>query len=461
MNSYLDSLPVGGDPRVFNQFLSIKEELDKRFHPARPDINWQYVHELCISLLNQNGVDLQTAAWFVLCRQHQSGLDGLNEGLYLIHKILTQYWQTLWPVQTHTRINILSSLSQQLISGIRGTTFVYSDLSILYQIEELLKSINHHLQILEIKHLVQFDYLENLIIAQARQLENADTLDSNFNSLDLSSTINKENEIPPQIIDTTLSASSTPLNANESITSPKTYTSSSISLHSPVKKTYRQELWRGILIGILTSSLFFVILFYFWLSELKNNNLTDAFPYIPTINAHAGSFIEQQTANSKNITKTLNAPQIGVIQQRLNELALLSPTWAQSYGLEVIRYLNEQYEDNPELLSFTQLWKNNLKINATTDEQLNQWSKGMTELDRLSQRLDSFDGNPKNYITGSELKSIIFKARQHFNQAKPLEEELRLLEKQPTRNAISDYEYQQIDNHFKQLLNRYSLLQSK
>ncbi|MBG3130674.1 type VI secretion system ImpA family N-terminal domain-containing protein [Proteus mirabilis] len=461
MNSYLDSLPVGGDPRVFNQFLSIKEELDKRFHPARPDINWQYVHELCISLLNQNGVDLQTAAWFVLCRQHQSGLDGLNEGLYLIHKILTQYWQTLWPVQTHTRINILSSLSQQLISGIRGTTFVYSDLSILYQIEELLKSINHHLQILEIKHLVQFDYLENLIIAQARRLENADTLDSNFNSLDLSSTINKEYEIPPQIIDTTLSASSTPLNTNESVTSPKTYISSSISLHSPVKKTYRQELWRGILIGTLTSSLFFVILFYFWLSELKNNNLTDAFPYIPTINAHAGSFIEQQTANSKNITKTLNAPQIGVIQQRLNELALLSPTWAQSYGLEVIRYLNEQYEDNPELLSFTQLWKNNLKINATTDEQLNQWSKGMTELNRLSQRLDSFDGNPKNYITGSELKSIIFKARQHFNQAKPLEEELRLLEKQPTQNAVSDYEYQQIDNHFKQLLNRYALFCDK
>lgn len=461
MNSYLDSLSIGGDPRVFNQFIAIKEELDKRFHPARPDINWQYVHELCISLFNQNGVDLQTASWFVVCRQNQAGLDGLNEGLYLTHKILTQHWQTLWPVQTHTRINILSSLSQQLVSGIRGTAFVYSDLPILYQIEELLKSINHHLKILEIKHLVQFDYLENLIISQARQLENADTLDSNFNSPELSSTINKEDEIPTKMIDAVLSTSSTMLNTNESIASPKTYISSSISLQSPIKKTYRQELWRGVLIGILTSSLFFFILFYFWLSELKNNYLTDAFPYIPTINAHAGSLIEQQTANGKNITKTLNAEQIDVIQKRLDELALLSPTWAQSYGLEVISYLNEQYEDNPELLSFTQLWKNNLKINATTDEQLNQWSKGMTELDGLSQRLDSLDGNSKNYITGSELKSIIFKARQHFNQAKPLEEELRLLEKQPTQNTISDYEYQQIDNHFKQLLNRYSLLRSK
>ncbi|UXA33439.1 type VI secretion system ImpA family N-terminal domain-containing protein [Proteus terrae] len=352
MNSYLDSLPIGGDPRVFNQFLAIKEELDKRFHPARPDINWQYIHELCISLFNQNGVDLQTASWFVVCRQHQAGLDGLNEGLYLIHNILTQHWQTLWPIQTHTRINILSSLSQQLVSGIRGTTFIYSDLSILYQIEELLKNINHHLQILEIKHLVQFDYLENLVFAQARQLENADTLDSNFNVPELSSTVNKE-EKPSEVIDTTLSTSSTPPNINESITPPKTYISSSISLQPPIKKTYRQELWRGILIGTLTSSLFFVILFYFWLSELKNNNLTDAFPYIPTINAHASSLIEQQTANGRNIIRTLNSEQIDVIQQRLDELALLSPTWAQSYGLEVISYLNAQYEDNPELLSFT------------------------------------------------------------------------------------------------------------
>ncbi|WP_193017389.1 VasL domain-containing protein [Proteus sp. FME41] len=458
MNSYLDSLPIGGDPRVFNQFLSIKEELDKRFHPARPDINWQYVHELCVSLFNQNGVDLQTAAWFVLCRQHQSELDGLNEGLYLTHKILTQYWQTLWPLQTHTRVNILSTLSQQLVSGIRGTTFVYTDLPILYQIEELLKNINHHLQILEIKHLVQFDYLQNLIITQARQLESADTLDNNFYPPDPSSVITKEEDIQTKIIEPTLSASP---HLTQNNTSPKTYVPSPILLHSPIKKVHRQTLWRGILIGALSSSLFFIILFYFWLSELKNNNLVDAFPYIPTINAHAGSLIEQQTANGRNITKTLNSEQLDIIQQRLDELASLSPTWAQNYGIEIINYLDVQYEDNLELLSFTQFWKNNLAVNATTDEQLNQWSEGMAQLDGLSRRLDSFDGNPKNYITGSELKSIIFKARQHFNQAKPLEEELRALEKQPAQNTISDYEYQQVDNHFKQLLNRYALLRSK
>lgn len=458
MNSYLDSLPIGGDPRVFNQFLNIKEELDKRFHPARPDINWQYIHELCVSLFNQNGVDLQTVAWFVLSRQHQSGLDGLNEGLYLTHKILTQHWQTVWPVQTHTRVNILSVLNQQLISGIRGTIFIYADLPVLYQIEELLKNINHHLQTLEIKHLVQFDYLQNLIITQARQLENADTLDNNFYSPDLSPVINAEENNQSQSTKSVLS----PLpHLTKNTIPPKTYISPSIALQTSAKKNNHRELWKGILIGTLTSSLFFIILFYFWLSELKSNNLADAFPYIPTINAHAGSLIEQQPASGRNITQTLNSEQINVIQQRLNELALLSPTWAQSYGLEVISYLNEQYQDNPELLLFTQLWKNNLKINATTDEQLNQWSKGMTELDGLSKRLDSFDGNPKNYITGSELKSIIFKARQHFNQAKPLEEELRLLEKQPTPNSIPDYEYQRIDNHFKQLLNRYSLLQSK
>lgn len=452
MNSYLDSLPIGSDPRVFKQFLDIKEELDKRFHPARPDINWQHVHELCISLFNQNGVDLQTAAWFTLCHQQQAGLTGLNEGLSLINRILTQYWQTLWPVQTHTRMNILSVLNQQLITNIRGTTFVYADLAQLYQAEEILKSINNHLQTLEIKHLVQFDYLQNLIVTHARQLENTDTLDNNFYPPNLSTIINKNITSSTKKNDHSLS--------NNLKNSPIPNISYS-STQSQKNNKDSQQLWKGMLIGILASSLIFIVIFYFWLYELKNDTLTTPLAYIPSLDAHASAVIEKTTTNGKEAIQPLNSEQIDIIQQSLDTLATLSPIWPQTYGLEVIDHLNEQYNDSPELLDITLRWKNYLQLNASTDSQLNQWASGMAQLDALSQRLDSFDGNPKKYITGSELKSIIFKARQHFNQAKPLEEELRLLEKQPTQNPITDYQYQQIDNHFKQLLNRYALLRSK
>lgn len=462
MHSYLNSLPVGGDPRVFNQFIAIREELNKRIHPARPDVNWQYVQELCITLFNQNGVDLQTVAWFVLCRQHQSGLDGLNEGLGLTHRVLIQYWQTLWPEQIHTRINILSVLGQQLISGIRRTTFVYTDLPVLYHTEELLKNINHRLQQLEIKHLTQFEYLENLIITRARQLENADTSDNHLYATDLSPRVtesgNEEEIFQPGSAEPVISAS-VPLKKHITSSSPGSF--STILQQTLIKKTDHRTLWRGILTGIFTSSLFFMILCYFWLSDLKNHDLMESFPYIPEIHSHISPLIEQQMAKDKHITTTLNDEQMNVLLQRLDKLTLLSPTWAQNYGLEVIRYLDMQYEDNPGVTDFTHRWKNNLKVNATTDEQLHQWSEGMSQLDGLSRRLDSFDENARNYITGSELKSIIFKARQHFNQAKPLEEELRLLEKQAAENETPDYSYQQIDNHFKQLSNRYALFKTK
>lgn len=165
--------------------------------------------------------------------------------------------------------------------------------------------------------------------------------------------------------------------------------------------------------------------------------------------------------NRKNSHSMLTKEQLNTIQQRLDTLVQLSPSWAQTHGIEVINYLNKQYNSNSELLLLTKKWKENLEINAITDKQLNEWANGMAQLDALSQRLDRFDGDPKKYITGSELKSIIFKTKQHFNQAKPLEEELRLLEKKSIENSISDYDYQQVDYHFKQLLNRYALLKSQ
>ncbi|WP_368878954.1 VasL domain-containing protein [Proteus mirabilis] len=451
MNYYLESLPIGNDPRIFNQFLSIKEELDKRFHPARPDINWQHIHELCISLFNQNGIDLQIASWFTLCNQQISGLEGLSEGLSLIHKVITQNWQNIWPVQTHTRINILSSLSQQLVSGIRGTTFLYKDLALLYRIEEQLKNINNQLQSLEIKHLVRFDYLQNLIVTQIQQLEKPDTLDNNFCSPDLSPVLTQSIEL----------SNKTKKNKINNL-STKNYISSSISSQpSNIKENEKQTLWRGILIGTIVSSLLFISLFYFWLSGLKDNSNIGEFSYISSIEMQKIPSVDPNMINRKNSHSMLTKEQLNTIQQRLDTLVQLSPSWAQTHGIEVINYLNKQYNSNSGLLLLTKKWKENLEINAITDKQLNEWANGMAQLDELSQRLDRFDGDPKKYITGSELKSIIFKTKQHFNQAKPLEEELRLLEKKSIENTISDYDYQQVDYHFKQLLNRYALLKSQ
>lgn len=68
------TLKTGGDPRTLPDYAALRDELSKLTHPARPDVNWQYVQRLCLSIFEQNGVELQTAAWYTLARTHLSGL---------------------------------------------------------------------------------------------------------------------------------------------------------------------------------------------------------------------------------------------------------------------------------------------------------------------------------------------------------------------------------------------------
>ena len=151
-----------------------------------------------------------------------------------------------------------------------------------------------------------------------------------------------------------------------------------------------------------------------------------------------------------------------VIDNYLSELDTISPIWAQQYGLETINYLSTQFSESPEIRLFNDKWRQNMQINAVSEKQLTQWNQGMEQLNNLSIRLDNLDGKPRSYITGSELKTIIFNARQHFNQGLPLEEELRRLEALQLNGIVPESEYLRIDNHFKQLLNRYALIkQSK
>ncbi|BEM64667.1 hypothetical protein SME23J_36940 [Serratia marcescens] len=60
MNSN-NTLKTGGDPRTLPDYAALRDELAKLSHPARPDVSWRYVEKLCLSLFEQNGVELQTA----------------------------------------------------------------------------------------------------------------------------------------------------------------------------------------------------------------------------------------------------------------------------------------------------------------------------------------------------------------------------------------------------------------
>ncbi len=57
-------IKTGSDPRTLSDYAALRDELSKLTHPARPDVSWRYAEKLCLSLFEQNGVELQTAAWY-------------------------------------------------------------------------------------------------------------------------------------------------------------------------------------------------------------------------------------------------------------------------------------------------------------------------------------------------------------------------------------------------------------
>ncbi|CNG11280.1 ImpA domain-containing protein [Yersinia similis] len=133
------TLKTGGDPRHFAEFSYLRDEIGKLHHPARPDVDWVRVEQLCLELFRQNGVELQTTVDFTLARTHIAGLAGLCEGLELLAGLISHQWSTLWPPQTHARVELLAWLSDRLQQVWRTMTLCYGDLALVYRAEQTLE----------------------------------------------------------------------------------------------------------------------------------------------------------------------------------------------------------------------------------------------------------------------------------------------------------------------------------
>ncbi|MGC6373059.1 OmpA family protein [Pseudomonas sp. K2I15] len=103
---------VGGDPRGFGEFTVLRDELTKLSHPACPDVDWVKVEQLCLTLFQNNGAELQTAASFALARSQRHGLEGMAQGVTLIEALCNE-WATVWPLMDSMRIGILAWLFAQ------------------------------------------------------------------------------------------------------------------------------------------------------------------------------------------------------------------------------------------------------------------------------------------------------------------------------------------------------------
>jgi type VI secretion system protein ImpA len=98
------SNPSGGNLRyteVYDQIIEAKradDELERgEWHTELKCSNWDHVIELCTEALTHKSKDMQIAVWLTEALLQKHGFSGLQFGLKLLCKMLTAFWETLFP----------------------------------------------------------------------------------------------------------------------------------------------------------------------------------------------------------------------------------------------------------------------------------------------------------------------------------------------------------------------------
>lgn len=445
-------IKTGGDPRALPDYAALRDELSKLTHPARPDVNWRYAEKLCLSLFEQNGVELQTAAWYTLARTQLASLFGLNEGLTILEALISHQWGALWPQPVHARMEILSSLSQRLQQRMRSLQLNYSDLSQLYRAEQLLTGLGEVLQRLELKHLSQLDTLRTLIHNSAVRLENSDGITSTGSNIQsgivLPATV--MNDATTATRDLTGSpAEDTPDSAVKwvYVAQPEQQPNIEVvaAMPTPVKK------WKSFVAGMCTMLVITTVAVWSWQFLHRSDPLQTQFaaslaPLPSPLAPEKLDMLRQQATLPKDL--------IAQTQQQLARLDKLPPDWNIAYSRQLIEQARVLWPEQVKPVALH--WQQQNNAAALPTERLNSWYQGMTTLQKLSDRLDGLDEEKGKYMTVSELKSVVFSIRQFFNQSIPAEEQLRVLSENPAGVPLPAAARSQLEMHLKQLAARYA-----
>ncbi|MCX8959056.1 hypothetical protein EHW66_19945 [Erwinia psidii] len=431
-------IKTGGDPRMLPDYAALRDELSKLTHPARPDVNWLYVEKLCLSLFEQNGVELQTAAWYTLARMQLAGLFGLNEGLTILEALISHQWGGLWPQPVHARMEILSSLSQRLQQRMRSLPLNYSDLSQLYQAEQLLTSLGEVLQRLELKHLSQLDALRTLMHNSAVRLENSD------NTTSTGPNIQSGIVLPATVMNGAAAATrdlaggDTPESAVKWVyvaqPEPQPNVEVLAVMPAPVKK------WKSFAAGMCTMLVISAAAVWGWqylhrTDPLLTHLAASLAPLPAPLTPEQLDMLRQQSPSAQTV--------IAQTQQQIARLDKLPPDWNLAYSRKLTEQAQALWPEQAKPLA--QQWQQQINISVLPVDTINGWHEGMTQLQALADKLNALDGQRGKYITVSELKSQVFGMLTSFRQTVPVEEQLRQLKQLPEDSLQRQQQIQQAE----------------
>ncbi|PVZ86372.1 hypothetical protein C9426_16155 [Serratia sp. S1B] len=435
-------LKNGGDPRALPDYATLRDEMMKLSHPARPDVNWQQAETLCLRLFEHNGVELQTAAWYTLARTHIAGVAGFNEGLALLNALVSYQWAMMWPGHSHARMEIIAGLSPRLQAVLRTFPLDTRDeLPALYQAEKGLGSFSEALARHELKQASRLDGLQHQIKQAITRLENAP-----YDGQPAPTVV-----LPPQAVTT---APVTELGSHQ----PLVYVAQSLPEPPPPpdKRGYVWSFIGGVGSALLVGGLLLWSWQHLHSPTAVEQQLIASITPLPELPRSAGQLNELREPGSLAQRQGDSLVQQNTAQ--LNWLMTLSPAWSQQYGQQLVAQSQTLWPGHPEVEQMRKAWQQQLEANALPLSALDNWHQGMMKLQQLTDRLNALDERKGKYLTGSELKTMVFGITQEFGKTVPIEEQLRQLAAASTGNTLPANPQSQAEQRLTQLLNRYMLI---
>ena len=440
-----DKIKAGGSPCALPDYASLRDELSKLTHPARPDVDWRRVQSLCLRLFEHNGVELQSVCWYTLARTHTAGLAGMNDGLFITGTLVRYKWPVMWPSGVHARTEILAGLSQRLQNILRSLALKdRDDLHALYQSEKCLAELGDCLARHELRQACRLDGLQQEVRSAIARLENMPEGEGD----------EPGPELPLQAVVSTESDDEPVRFAWSAETERESVLSAGI--FDPWRRRMRLQ---GFALGAVSALILGGLLS--WGIYVLNRPMSEERQLEATLTPLPQPLSPTQLNRlwyDSSLTEIEGGRLVDSTRQQLAWLQSLPRDWAQQYGQHLIRQARTLWPDNPDVLSLQANWQKTLEADALPLSELHGWHEGMARLQALTDRLGTLDDRRVRYLTVSELKTEVYAITLALESAVPAGEHLRRLAESSDGETASLHD---AERHLQVLINREALLKNK
>ena len=96
--------PAGLDIRYEPEFEQLQAEIDKLSMPsASSGTDWKKVSDLATAILAEKSKDILVASYLAVSQVHMRHIEGLADGLTIIHDLIVSYWDSMFPPKKRMR----------------------------------------------------------------------------------------------------------------------------------------------------------------------------------------------------------------------------------------------------------------------------------------------------------------------------------------------------------------------